>query len=99
MPSSYSDSQRRRQLDMLSKLNREHLERIGGHPELEARIRSYELAYHMQSSVPELFDLSKETVETQKLYGIDGEQTGAMGKHCLGARRMVEAGVRFVQIR
>jgi hypothetical protein len=99
MPSAYSDSQRRRQLDMLTKLNHEHLEHVGGHPELEARIRSYELAYHMQSSAPQLFDLSKETAEMQKLYGIDDEQTGAMGKHCLVARRMIEAGVRFVQIR
>jgi uncharacterized protein (DUF1501 family) len=53
----------------------------------------------MQSSAPDLFDLSRETVETRNLYGVDGKETALMGQHCLVARRLVEAGVRFVQVR
>lgn len=99
MPRAYSADSRRRQLDMLAALNHEHAQAVGGHPELEARIGSYELAYRMQSSAPHLFDISQETAETQRLYGLHEKTTANMGKHCLVARRLAEAGVRFVQIR
>lgn len=65
---------------------------------LRARIKSYELAFGMQTAVPETLGLERETAETQQLYGIDGKETQAFGQLCLSARRMVERGVRFVQI-
>jgi len=65
---------------------------------IEARIAAYELAYRMQSSAPEVVDLSRETVETQRLYGLDRPETAANGRNCLLARRLVERGVRFVQL-
>lgn len=67
--------------------------------ELEARIKSYELAYRMQVSVPAIFDLSQETAETQALYGVDQKETAEYGRICLLTRRLVERGVRFIQIR
>ncbi len=99
MPPAYDSTSRRQQLDMLAALNQEHTEAVGGHPELEARIKSYELAYRMQTAAPELFDISQESAYTQQLYGLDNESTASMGKHCLLARRLAEAGVRFIQIR
>jgi uncharacterized protein (DUF1501 family) len=72
---------------------------VGEHSELEARIRSYEVAFRMQSAAPAAFDLSQETPATNKLYGIDNKTTAAMGRHCLLARRLVESGVRIVQLR
>jgi hypothetical protein len=99
MPPAYDDASRRRQLDMLAELNQEHAATIGGNPELDARINSYELAFRLQSSAPQLFDLSQESAATKQLYGLDSEVTGTMARHCLVARRLVEAGVRFVQIR
>jgi hypothetical protein len=86
-------------LDLVQKLNREH---AGGHPgdtELDARIRSYELAARMQAAAPEAFDLTKETKETRALYGLDEKETAEFGSHCLLARRLVERGVRVVQLR
>lgn len=67
--------------------------------QLEARIKSYELAYRMQVSAPAIFDLSQETVETQALYGVDQKETAEYGRICLLTRRLVERGVRFIQIR
>lgn len=67
--------------------------------QLEARIKSYELAYRMQVSAPAIFDLSQETIETQALYGIDQKETAEYGRICLLTRRLVERGVRFIQIR
>jgi hypothetical protein len=67
-------------------------------PQLAARIKSYELAFNMQTAVPDTLDLSKETEETKKLYGLDRKETAAFGKQCLTARRLVEKGVRFVQV-
>lgn len=99
MPGGYTESSRRRQLALLESLNRSHAEQFGEHSELEARIRSYEMAYRMQSSAPKLFDIAGETQATQTLYGLDHKDTAAMGRSCLLARRMVESGVRFVQIR
>ncbi|MCX7394745.1 MAG: DUF1501 domain-containing protein [Planctomycetales bacterium] len=96
--SELTDSQQRAQLDLLRKLNRSHL---NDHPEetdLAARIESFELAYRMQLSAPEAFDLGTESQATQKLYGIDNPRCVHFAKQCLIARRMVERGVRFVQI-
>ncbi|MEZ6194688.1 MAG: DUF1501 domain-containing protein [Planctomycetota bacterium] len=88
----------RRFLDALGDLNRAHLERSGGDARLASRIESYELAYRMQSSAPEAVDLASETDETRRLYGMDQERTRTFGRQCLLARRLVERGVRFVQI-
>lgn len=89
---------RRNQLDLLSSLNASHLRRHPGNAELEARLRHYELAARMQTAVPDVLDLSKESQATQKLYGIDNPKSAGYGKRCLLARRLVERGVRFVQI-
>ena len=97
-PKEVGSEQQRRKLDFLAQLNRRHAE-LGREPsELEARIAAYELAYRMQSEAPVAVDLEEETVETHRLYGIDDEVTAAMGEKCLLARRLVERGVRFVQI-
>src|SRR5262249_47394807 len=69
-----------------------------GDTELEARIAAYELAYKMQSSAPEAVDLKSESEATKKLYGLDEEATAAFGANCLQARRLVERGVRFVEL-
>ena len=66
---------------------------------LEARIRSYEMAFRMQLTAPEAFDVNGETSATQQLYGIDREESREFGRHCLLARRLVERGVRFIQLR
>jgi len=87
----------RQKLDALVALNQRHADGRAG-DELEARIASFELAYRMQSEAPEAFNLSTETEETQKLYGVDDEACGTFGKQCLLARRLVERGVRFVQL-
>ncbi len=68
------------------------------HDQVDAQIGAYELAYRMQSSAPEVVDLSRETAETQRLYGIDQPETERNGRNCLLARRLVERGVRFVQV-
>jgi hypothetical protein len=85
-------------LDTLGAYNADHLARTGNNPALAARIASYELAYKMQSSAPEAVDLSKEPEKTQELYGLSDRQTRAFGRQCLLARRLVERGVRFIQI-
>lgn len=97
-PAHVSDQQRRTQLDFLTRLNRQHQLGREDNTELEARIRSYELAYQMQSHAPEAVDLQQETEETESLYGLDQKQTATFGRMCLLARRMVERGVRFVQL-
>ena len=85
-------------LDLLRTLNRRHLELHPGEADLEARIQSYELAARMQTAAKEALDLSQETAETQKLYGLDHDETKEYGTRCLIARRLVERGVRFVQL-
>jgi hypothetical protein len=99
MPAGVDEASRTRQLRLIENLNRIHLERQGNNSELEARIRSYELAYRMQAAAPAAFDLSQETAETRRLYGLDEKDTTEFGTHCLLARRLVERGVRFVQLR
>ncbi len=85
-------------LDLLGKLNDEHLRRNPEDSELAARIASYELAYRMQTAAPEALATESESEATRKLYGLDGKVTGYFGRQCLMARRLVERGVRFVQI-
>src|SRR5207248_766665 len=92
-PESEKDGQ-----DLLRELNRDHLERTPGDSRLEARIASYELAGKLQLSAPRVLDLAKETEATKKLYGLDDKATESFGRHCLIARRMIEQGVRFVQV-
>jgi hypothetical protein len=89
---------RRNQLDLLNELNAAHLRRHPGDAELDARLGHYELAARMQTAVPDVLDLSKETEETKRLYGMDNPKTAEYGKRCLLARRLVERGVRFVQL-
>ena len=89
---------RREGLDFLARLNEEHRRHYPGETELEARIRNYELAARMQLRAAEAIDLSRETAATRKLYGLDDPVTAAYGTRCLMARRLVEAGVRFVQV-
>ena len=79
-------------------MNRQHLEQRDYSDELSARISAYELAFRMQSAAPELVDVSQESTATQKLYGIDDPETAEFGTRCLMARRLVEKGVRFVQL-
>jgi hypothetical protein len=93
-----NDRQQRRQLDLLRRLNHEHAERRPGEAELDARIESFELAYRMQLAAPEALDLSRETQATRDLYGVDERRCGHFARQCLMARRLVERGVRFVQI-
>ena len=90
--------QQRAKLNLLGRLNRQHAEQRKHQTELDARIRSYELAFRMQTEAPSAIDLSQETAETQALYGIDQEETATFGRNCLLARRLVERGVRFVQL-
>ena len=98
MPEGYTPDIRRRQLDTLAVLNARHRQRHGENSELEARIESYELAFRMQTAAPEAFDLAKETKETKALYGLDRPECRAYGTNCLVARRLIERGVRFVQL-
>src|SRR5438034_9454936 len=97
-PADVPAAARRNQLDLLSELNSTHLQRHSGDTELEARLGHYELAAKMQTAVPDVLDLSKETEETKKLYGMDNPKSAEYGKRCLLARRLVERGVRFVQL-
>jgi hypothetical protein len=99
LPAGTTSHQREAQLDLIASLNRQHLERHAGNTELESRIRSYELAFRMQTAAPETFDLARETQSTKALYGIGNTDTNEFGTMCLLARRFVERGVRFVQLR
>ncbi|MDB6153962.1 MAG: hypothetical protein JWL90_2415 [Chthoniobacteraceae bacterium] len=98
VPPGEPDAERQRaKLDLLMKLNRAHAEpRIQS--ELDARIASYELAFRMQSEAPEAVDLSSETEATRTLYGLDDRESSKFGGMCLLSRRLVERGVRFVQL-
>ena len=93
-----SVEQERARLDQLALLNQNFNEKYPGISELSARIASYELAYRMQTCAPEAVDLSKESEATKKMYGLDDPVTAGYGRQCLLARRLVERGVRFVQL-
>ena len=88
----------RRQLQLLRRVNRRHRERSGDDARLDARIEAFERAFRMQAAAPRVLDLSGETKETLALYGVGVEPTDEFGRQCLLARRLVEAGVRFVQV-
>ncbi|QGQ22066.1 DUF1501 domain-containing protein [Gimesia benthica] len=96
-PAGSSDSQRRVLLDRLAKLNQFRAEEIGD-PEINTRIAQYEMAYRMQTSVPELADISDESSSTLELYGDDVKEPGTHAANCLLARRLAERGVRFIQV-
>jgi hypothetical protein len=91
-------SPQRRQLDFLRSLNEEHLARSGPDPDLNGMIEAYELAFRMQAEAPGLMDLSKEPAAMLEAYGVNEPETREMATQCLVARRLVEAGVRFVQV-
>ncbi len=91
-------SRQQRELAAMAELNREHLAQRGGDPALAARIKSFETAFGMQIAAPEAFDLSKESDETLALYGLPRGSTSGFGWQCLVARRLVERGVRFVEL-
>lgn len=99
LPKGVSQSRRDAELAAIHQLNQRFQEKVRGHSELEARIRSYEIACELQTAAPELFDIKSETEETQRLYGFEDSAASAVARGCLLARRMVERGVRFVQVR
>ncbi|PQO33390.1 DUF1501 domain-containing protein [Blastopirellula marina] len=94
----WSKNVQRVQLDLMNAMNREHLTHVQSEPSLEARIQSFELAYRMQSKMPEAQDLSQETAETIEMYGLNDPVTQDFGRQCLLARRFAERGVRFIQV-
>jgi hypothetical protein len=96
-PVGMSRERQRTNLDLLRKLNQGHLAERPGRSDLEARMSSYELAYRMQTEVPEILDLDGENAATLEMYGVGDSKTDAFGRKCLMARRLVENGVRFVQ--
>ena len=93
-----SPTEQRQQFDLLEALNAEQLRRSPGDAELEAVIGSFELAFRMQNDAPGILDLSRESKETLRLYGIGDRDTDNFGRQCLMARRLAEAGVRYVQV-
>lgn len=93
-----SPEAKRASLDLLQQMNHQHLQLRTGNSELEARIKAYELAARLQLSAPEVTDISNETAATRKLFEIDHPEIGPFGRQCLQARRLVQRGVRFVQI-
>lgn len=97
-PEGVADAQQRGKLDLINALNRGYSSRFPDQTELAARLTSYELAFRMQAEAPVAVDLAEETAATQQQYGMDQKDTATMGRLCLLARRMVERGVRFVQI-
>ena len=97
-PTYVTQQVQREQLDLLSQLNQRHLDQRPGGAELAARMKTYELAYRMQSQAPEAVDVSSESEATLKMYGIDQQPTDEYGRNCLIARRLVERGVRFIQL-
>lgn len=98
LPEGIKPSARQNQLKLLETLNRQHLQRHPESTELEARIANFETAARMQTSVPEVLDLSQETEATREMYGLNRKESEEYGKRCLLARRLIERGVRYVQI-
>jgi hypothetical protein len=90
--------QQRDNLTLLNQLNEEYLDSNPRNRDLLGRMRNYELAFRMQDAIPEAIDIDRETRKTRELYGLDGKVTEKMGRKCLMARRLVERGVRFIQI-
>jgi len=97
-PEEMSDPMQRQILDTLGQYNTQHMASREDYSELAARVASYEMAYRMQTTAPEAVDLSQESQKTMELYGADVEQTQEFGRKCVLARRLVERGVRFIQL-
>ncbi|MBI1370042.1 MAG: DUF1501 domain-containing protein [Planctomycetes bacterium] len=97
-PSGVSDARQRSKLAMLASMNQSFADRHADNTELDARIRSYELAFRMQAEAPDVVDISGESAATRAMYGMDRKETESFGGRCLLARRLVERGVRFVQL-
>ena len=97
-PKGTSQDRQQNKLDFLGQLNRRHLTGRESNSDLDARIRSYELAFRMQAEAPEAIDLDSEPDHIKKLYGLDQKETQTYGRQCLMARRLVERGVRFIQL-
>lgn len=97
-PGFKTRAHQRKALDQLAKLNAAHAAKHPEHRDLAARMESYELAYRMQTAIPGIVDLKSEPAHVQEAYGLNRKETAAFGKQCLMARRLVEDGVRFVQI-
>ncbi len=97
-PATVSAADQRARLDALAKLNELDMQKFPGNSELAARISSYELAYRMQGCAPDAVDVASESAATKALYGLDEKVTEPFGRQCLMARRLVERGVRFVQV-
>jgi hypothetical protein len=97
-PDSLTEAQQRRHLDVLRQANEHHLASRPEDHELEARIESFEMAYRMQSAAPDALDLGQEPAHIHRLYGLDDDRCAHFAAQCLLARRLVERGVRFVQI-
>lgn len=97
-PADITADARSRQHRLLRALNDDHLSRYPDNAELAARISNFEVAARMQTAVPELLDISRETRATHRMYGLDNPETAEYGKRCLIARRLIERGVRFVQL-
>lgn len=91
-------STQRRQLNFVQSLNREKLRRDPHRPDVQGVLESYELAFRMQDRLPEVMDFADESAQTRRMYGVDGGPTQTFGRQCLMARRMIEAGVRFVEV-
>ena len=96
-PDGVTRERQRQNLDLLATLNQKHLDARPGRSDLEARLKSYELAYRMQTEIPGVLDIDGESRQTLDMYGIGDAKTDAFGRKCLLARRLVEKGVRFVQ--
>jgi len=97
-PRGMTTDRQLQKLELIRQMNQLHAARMPDVTQLDARIRAYELAFRMQSAAPEAVDLAQETAETQSLYGLDRPQTASYGRICLLARRLVERGVRFIQL-
>ena len=97
-PKGVTLERQRNKLQFLDQLNQRHRQGRESNTDLDARIRSYELAARMQAEAPEAIDMSRETAHTRALYGIDQKETSVYGRQCLMARRLIERGVRFVQL-
>ena len=95
---SNSSKQQARQLELLRAFNADHAERRANEAALESRIQSFELAYRMQSDAAQMIDFSTETQATREMYGVDQKETKSYGSKCLLARRLIESGVRYVQV-
>jgi hypothetical protein len=94
----FTREHQRENLDLLSRINQKHAEKFPDRDELATRMESYELAFRMQMEVPEILDLDQESAGVLERYGVGHEATDAFGRKCLLARRLVEQGVRFVQL-